>query len=67
MDISKAEVVLNDLVESTSRMDGRPLQYTSEEFKEAYMEFVKHVNADKITNEDLKRLAEGSAKLAKDA
>lgn len=67
MDISKAEEVLKDLVDSTSRMDGRPLQYTTEEFKEAYDEFVERINAARITNEDLKRLAEGSAELAKNA
>lgn len=67
MDISKAEEILSDLVESTSRMDGRPLQYTTEEFKEAYDEFVKHVNVARIASEDLKKLAEGSATLAKNA
>lgn len=65
MNIYKAAEVLKDLVDSTSRIDGRPLQYTSEEFREAYGEFVKRVNAAKITSEDLQRLAEGSAELAK--
>ena len=67
MDISKAEVILKDLVESTSRMDGRPLQFTAEEYAEAHAEFVKHVNAARIGYEDLQRLAANSAKLAKDA
>lgn len=64
MDISKAEEVLSDLVESTSRMDGRPLQYTTEEFKEAYAEFVKHVNAARIDKKDLKQLSERAKELA---
>ncbi len=67
MDISKAEVVLKDLIESTSRMDGRPLQFTAEEYAEAHAEFVKHVNAARIGYEDLRRLAKNSAKIAKDA
>lgn len=64
MDISKAEEVLGDLVESTSRMDGRPLQYTTEEFKEAYAEFVERINAARISKWDLKRLSEEAKKMA---
>lgn len=65
MDIARADTILKDLVDSTDRMDGHPLQYTAKEFKEAYTEFAKHVTMTQHIMNDIKKLTEASAEMAK--